>query len=116
MRNRQNTMESRPVLKRLLFLVAALIVILLYIFALSTLGTAGHTQAAQRDIQTTYESVRIASGDSLWSISKKYCGTEETADFVEKLKQLNNLSSDRIQTGSYIIVPVSSLLFTAREP
>lgn len=110
MRNIKNTIESRAVLKRLMLLAAVLIVVVLYTFALSAFGTAGHTQAAQRDTQTTYESIRIVSGDSLWSISEKYCGIEETADFVEELKQLNNLSSDRIQTGSYIIVPVSSLL------
>lgn len=106
----RNAMESRAVLKRMLLLVAALIVILLCTFALSTLGYAGHTQAAQRDTQTVYESIRIAGGDSLWSISEKYRGARETADFVAELKQLNNLSSDRIQTGSYIIIPVSSAL------
>ena len=31
-------------------------------------------------------------------------------DFVEELKTLNNLSSDRIQAGSYILVPVTSVL------
>lgn len=106
----QNKMESRAVLKRMLLVVAALIVLLLCVFALSTFTTAGHTQAAQRDTQTTYESIRVAGGDSLWSISEKYRGVRETADFVAELKRLNNLTSDRIQTGAYIIVPVTSVL------
>ena len=110
MRNIQHTLESRPVLKRMILLVGALIVILLCTFALSTIATAKHTQAAQRSIQTTYESIRISGGDSLWSIAQEYRGIENTADFVEELKVLNNLSSDRIQTGSYILVPVTSVL------
>ncbi len=110
MRNIQHTLESRPVLKRMILLVGALIVILLCTFALSTVATAKHTQAAQRSTQTTYESIRISGGDSLWSIAQEYRGIENTADFVEELKVLNNLSSDRIQTGSYILVPVTSVL------
>ena len=110
MRNIQHTLESRPVLKRMILLVGALIVILLCTFALSTVATAKHTQAAQRATQTNYESIRISGGDSLWSIAQEYRGLENTADFVEELKVLNNLSSDRIQTGSYILVPVTSVL------
>ena len=110
MRNIQHTLERRPVLKRMILLVGALIVILLCTFALSTVATAKHTQAAQRGTQTAYESIRISGGDSLWSIAQEYHGLENTADFVEELKVLNNLSSDRIQTGSYILVPVTSVL------
>ena len=110
MRNIQHTLESRPVLKRMILLVGALIVILLCTFALSTVATAKHTQGAQRGTQTAYESIRISGGDSLWSIAREYRGLENTADFVEELKVLNNLSSDRIQTGSYILVPVTSVL------
>ena len=110
MRNIQHTLESRPVIKRMILLVGALIVILLCTFALSTIATAKHTQAAQRSTQTTYESIRISGGDSLWSIAQEYRGIENTADFVEELKVLNNLSSDRIQTGSYILIPDTSVL------
>ena len=110
MRNLANILKSRPVLKRIILLNMALIVILFCTFALSAISTAKHTQAAQRNTQTTYESVRISGGDSLWSIAQEYRGIENTADFVEELKDLNNLSSDRIQTGSYILVPVTSVL------
>ena len=110
MKNIQHTLERKPVLKRMMLLVGTLIVILLCTFALSTLATAKHTQAAQRGTQTTYESIRIAGGDSLWRIAQQYHGIEETADFVEELKVLNNLSSDRIQAGSYLLVPVTSVM------
>ena len=110
MRAIQHTLESRPVLKRMILLVGVLIVILLCTFALSTVATVKHTQAAQRNTQTTYVSIRISGGDSLWSIAQEYGGIENTADFVEDLKVLNNLSTDRIQTGSYILVPVTSVL------
>lgn len=72
MKNIQHTLERKPVLKRMMLLIGTLIVILLCTFALSTLATAKHTQAAQRGTQTTYESIRIAGGDSLWSIAQQY--------------------------------------------
>ncbi|MCI7129390.1 MAG: LysM peptidoglycan-binding domain-containing protein [Lachnospiraceae bacterium] len=110
MRNLANTLKSRPVLKRIILLNMALIVILFCTFAFSTITTAKHTQAAQRNTQTTYESVRITGGDSLWSIAQEYRGIEPTEDFVEELMVINNLSSDHIQSGSYILVPVTSVL------
>lgn len=108
MRNMQYTLEHSSTLKKMILLVSTLIVILLCTFAISTTVSAKHTQAAQRSTQTTYESVRISGGDSLWSIAQEYRGVENTADFVEELKMLNGLSSDRIQTGAYLLVPVSS--------
>lgn len=110
MRNISYIWERRSVLKKMLFLVVALIVILLCTFALSTLTTAKHTQAAQRETQITYESIRISSGDSLWSIAQEYRGIQNTSDFVEEIKTINNLSSDQIQSGSYILIPVTSVL------
>ena len=110
MRNLANILKSRPVLKRIILLNMALIVILFCTFAFSAISTAKHTQAAQRNTQTTYESVRISGGDSLWSIAQDYRGIEPTEDFVEELMVINNLSSDRIQSGSYILVPVTSVL------
>ena len=110
MRNLANILKSRPVLKRIILLNMALIVILFCTFAFSAISTAKHTQAAQRNTQTTYESVRISGGDSLWSIAQEYRGIEPTEDFVEELMVINNLSSDHIQSGSYILVPVTSVL------
>ena len=116
-RNMHQTLESNNVLKRflvsvqILLLAGTLAVIVISAFALSTFATTKHTQAAQRDTQkTTYESIRINGGDSLWSIAQEYHGIENTADFVEELRVLNNLSSDRIQSGSYLLVPVTSVL------
>ena len=107
MRKIQRTLESNIVLRRVLLLVGTLTVILICTFALSMFITAKHTQAAQHDTQITYESIRIHSGDSLWSIAREYHGMKDTADFVEELRVLNNLSSDRIQSGSYLLVPMS---------
>ncbi len=97
-------------IRNILFVLVALIVILVCTFSFSAVATARHTQAAQREMQTTYESICISGGDSLWSIAQKYHGTTDTEYFVEQMKVLNDLSSDRIQAGAYILVPVTKTL------
>lgn len=103
------TLQSSIVLRTISLLVGTLTVILICTFVLSIFITVRHTQAAQRGTQTTYESIRIQGGDSLWSIAQKYHGMKDIADFVEELRVLNDLSSDRIQSGSYLLVPVTSV-------
>ena len=110
MRTMNYTLKNSPVLRRLSLIIASLTMILICTFALSTMTTAKHTQAASRNTNVTYESIRINGGDSLWRIAQEYRGVEATDDFVEELMTLNNLSSDRIQSGSYILVPVTSVL------
>ncbi len=42
---------------------------------------------------------KVSSGDSLWTIAKKYNTT------VENLKKLNNLKSDKINIGQTLLIP-----------
>lgn len=97
-------------LRNILFVLVALVVILICTFSFSAVATAKHTQAAQRETETMYESICVNGGDSLWGIAQKYHGTVDTEYFVEQIKVLNDLSSDRIQAGAYIIVPVEKIL------
>lgn len=110
MKKLQQILKHSIALRRMFLLVGTLIVLLICTLIMGSFITARHAQAAQRRTQTTYESIRIKGGDSLWSIAQKYHGTKNTAEFVEELRVLNDLSSDRIQSGSYILVPVTSVL------
>ncbi len=44
-------------------------------------------------------SYKVVSGDSLWVIAKKYNTT------VEKIKQMNNLKSDKLNIGQILLIP-----------
>jgi hypothetical protein len=101
---------EHSIIRKMALVVVSLLIILFCVFALSTVTTAKHAKAAQRNTLERYESVRVVGGDSLWTIAEKYRGKENTADFVKELKILNSLSSDRIEAGSYLLVPVSCTL------
>ena len=56
---------------------------------------------------TSYESIQIHDGDTLWSLAKEYNTSELSInDYVKEIKELNNLSSDYINDGNYLIIPV----------
>ena len=110
MRTSHDISKNHFSIRNLFFVLVTLSVILLCAFSFSAMATAGHTQAAQRQTQTTYESVYISGGDSLWSLAQQYRGTTDTEQFVEQMKALNGLDSDRIQAGAYLLVPVETVL------
>ena len=53
-----------------------------------------------------YKSIVIQDGDSLWSVAKEYQDDkyENTQEYIDELKELNNLSSDRIHEGQHLMV------------
>lgn len=81
--------------------IAALLIISLCINFIPT------TVKADTCEPSSYESVQINNGDTLWDIAKEYntCSLS-TKDFVDEIKSVNGLTSDYIKDGNYILVPV----------
>lgn len=53
-----------------------------------------------------YKSIKIEKGDSLWSIAKEYRtdAYESVQEYIDELMEINNLTSDEIHQGQYLIV------------
>ena len=88
------------ILSILLAALAAIILILVF----SIKGSANSAAAEKENIR--YISIEVNSGDSLWSISGEYaesCGLD-IREYVEKLKKINRLNSDKINEGMSLIV------------
>lgn len=62
---------------------------------------------AQPDTTCVYESIRIHEGDTLWGIADQY-RTEgmDIRSYVQEIRSLNQLSSDQIYEGEYLIIPI----------
>lgn len=68
--------------------------------------TFGETEEENKNVY--YEQVEIKSGDTLWSISRKYKDKDETTkDYVKKIMEFNNMKSDKIKSGQKIVVIIS---------
>ena len=62
------------------------------------------------DIQ--YKVVEVKAGDSLWSIAKEnmsdesnYSGFTDIYQYVHEIKKCNNMKSNQINAGCYLMVP-----------
>lgn len=80
--------------------VISMIIIFIIIVSLISMIANKVFSATQED----YMSIKISTGDTLWSIAKKYDGNINENIYL--LKQLNNLSTSAIYVGQELIVPV----------
>ncbi len=81
-----------------------IIVTLCLVLSFATISF-GKTDSEEREVY--YELVDITKGDTLWTIAEKY-NTEfdDVREYVEVLKEFNNMSGDNIRSGDKIIIPV----------
>ena len=93
--------SSNNNLKKGIMSIAALLIISLCINFIPT------TVKADTCEPSSYESVQINNGDTLWDIAKEYNTCDiSTKDFVDEIKSVNGLTGDYITDGNYILVPV----------
>lgn len=97
--------------------IITLIVSAFIVITISILLASFSTEANDMEHQPSYKyfkSIEIAKGDTLWSIANDnidYEHYKNTFEYVNEVKQMNSLTSDKIVAGSYIIVPYYSSEF-----
>lgn len=91
----------------------AVVIIVLISFGILLGGSINALASSKADVASYnkyYTSIRIESGDTLWSIADKYVSdfnlTKE--DYIKEICQLNHISEDDIHAGAYIIIPYYS--------
>lgn len=96
---------TKPLYFRLLFpLLLTTVVALLLVVAFTP------ARAEATDLHTPVRcvtSICIDEGETLWSIASEYhtAGEGSLNDYIETIKQTNHLSSDRIHSGGYLVIP-----------
>ena len=91
--------------KLLLFVLAAALIAAIIIFRAATVISSAEKKTAEEPVKR-YISYEIQSGDTLWSIAEQYCreyGISKTS-YIEDVKKINHLESNRIRSGSHLIV------------
>lgn len=90
--------------------IVALAVALTFFFVLATsIFSARHAVYAESVSNVTYETVRVQSGDSLWSLAQEHpiegLSTQETSDMI---RNVNHLEHGSLDAGSHLKVPARS--------
>ena len=71
-----------------------------------TLVSAYAEEEYIKPVKRYYTSIQLQAGDSLWDIAEEYMDGSgySKKEYVEVLKRMNGLSSDRIHAGQYLTV------------
>ena len=102
------TASAPAALKASTIVVLAVALTLFFVLATS-IFSARHAAYAESASNVTYETVRVQSGDSLWSLAQEHpiegLSTQETSDMIRNVNQLEHGSLD---AGAHITVPARS--------
>lgn len=76
-------------------------------------GTMLKTRAADKNQSIEYKyytSICLERGDSLWKLAEEYMGEhyDNQQDYIEEVRELNNLTSEEVQEGQYLTIPYFS--------
>lgn len=111
-RSHQSTVNQRrrsaTMSKRFLFTAITVVAILLGIVLGNNVLSSSHS-SAYSDVQkeVRYTSVKIESGDTLWTIAEEYMCSEydDVNDYIREVKEINGMYTDVIHAGGYLMVP-----------
>jgi cell division protein YceG involved in septum cleavage len=105
---RRNIKRARIVqLRKRLFLSATVIAVLLVmVFTITGLKDVNATNNSDNPMYKYYTSYEIQPGDTLTSIAQRYTVNSNVSisEYIREVKKNNNLVSDRITSGNYIVI------------
>ncbi len=100
-------MKKRNSNHRVVFNLVVIIVLAIAIMCSVGFVVSAKSDKSSSDINSYYQSIRVESGDTLWSIATEYCpDTQEISDYIDEIKSINSIKNDTIKAGDYIIVSV----------
>lgn len=102
------TASAPAALKASTIVVLAVALTLFFVLATS-IFSARHAAYAESASNVTYETVRVQSGDSLWSLAQEHpiegLSTQETSDMI---RSVNRLEHGSLDAGAHLKVPARS--------
>ena len=101
--------SSAPVALKVSTIVALAVALTLFFVLATSIFSARHAAYAESVSNVTYETVRVQSGDSLWSLAQEHpiegLSTQETSDMI---RNVNHLEHGSLDAGAHLEVPARS--------
>ena len=108
-RNQCVATTSAPVALKVSTIVALAVALTLFFVLATSIFSARHAAYAESVSNVTYETVRVQSGDSLWSLAQEHpiegLSTQETSDMI---RNVNHLEHGSLDAGVHLKVPARS--------
>lgn len=100
---------SAPVALKVSTIVALAVAFTVFFVLATSIFGARHAAYAESASNVTYETVRVRSGDSLWSLAQEHpiegLSTQETSDMI---RNVNHLEHGSLDAGAHLKVPARS--------
>ena len=100
---------SAPVALKVSTIVALAVAFTLFFVLATSIFGARHAAYAESASNVTYETVRVRSGDSLWSLAQEHpiagLSTQEPSDMI---RNVNHLEHGSLDAGAHLKVPARS--------
>lgn len=107
--NQQAVVAPACVALKVPTIVAVAVVLTLFFVLATSIFSARHAAYAESVSNVTYETVRVQSGDSLWSLAQEHpiegLSTQETSDMI---RNVNHLEHGSLDAGAHLKVPARS--------
>lgn len=103
---KKNEKRARARRQFLIILAAFITAVVLFLTGSSRMRS-GQVQASSSQ-EICYTSVYVDTGDTLWEIADTYMVDsvyEDKNDYIDEIKEINHITEQDLQAGSYIIVP-----------
>lgn len=108
-RNQQAIAAPGRVALKVPTIVAVAVALTLFFVLATSVFSARHAAYAESVSNVTYETIRVQSGDSLWSLAEEYpiegLSTQETSDMI---RNVNHLEHGSLAAGAHLKVPARS--------
>lgn len=105
-RAQHTVLAAAPVALKASTIVAFAVAFTLFFVLATTVFTARHAAYADSVSNVTYETVRVHTGDSLWSLAEEHpvegLTTQETSDMI---RNVNHLERGSLDAGAVLKVP-----------
>lgn len=107
--NQRSAHVSAPVALKASTIVAVAVAFTLFFVLATSVFSARRAAFADSVANVTYETVRVQSGDSLWSLAQEHpidgLSTQETSDMI---RSVNHLERGSLDAGAVLKVPTRS--------
>ena len=111
-RANKSLQKREAVVRRQKGFLAVVIIVLISLGVLlgGNINALASSKADIASYNKYYTSIRVESGDTLWSIADEYIADFNLSkeDYIKEICQLNHISEDDIHAGAYIIIPYYS--------